>query len=632
MKKYLFVLFLILQIGILLAARRALVIGNSSYSEQALRTPANDAEDVASVLSSLGFEVQKHSNLNQAQMMRTITQFSESLNTADEVVFYYAGHGVQIDGLNYLMPVSPQILDKYDAVAYSYSLNLLLEKLSRPEIVIVFLDTCRNNTYSWSRSLQNGLAGIETASNSQFIITSTRAGSEAQDGSGRNSPFAEALIKNICEPQPVEELARDIVQYVEKATKQRQTPSVYGNLRKSYSLAKLPELKTLQTANPVKLEAQSKPEPSLASPNSQAQRENADATKPFGILEIRANMDGDIYLNDNPYPIMHLMQDTMKSISSVPAGKCLVTMKTIMSTQTKEIIIPPNQVIEISFTFEKTIIPPGFKIVPGGSFEMGSSEADEKPVHKVNIDPFYMSYTELTVGEFREFVDATGYLSTAEKKRNAYTLNTSKMLLERDVDASWHNPGFTQNDRHPVTCVSWYDAIAYCNWRSIKEGLKPCYYIKGNPNPVNWQKGLIQCDFKAEGYRLPTEAEWEFAARGNNPLHRFSGGNEIAQVALHYFNSQDRTWEVASKGANSFGLYDLTGNVGEWCWDWYDANYYNLSVSSNPRGPHKVTNKKVVRGGSWYDDETRCSVTFRYPQEPDYAESGIGFRLVQVAP
>jgi len=628
-KKYLLALLICVFISMLPGARKALVIGNSNYPDMPLRTPVNDAEDIKSVLESLDFSVQLVTNASQGQMLRAVSDFSEHLSPEDEVVFYYAGHGIQIGGQNYLIPTSPQILDEYDAVAYSYNLNLLLDKISKPKVAIFFLDACRNNPYAWTRSMPSGLAGVETSSSSQYVICSTRAGSVALDGKGRNSPFAEAIMRNICEPMPVEDFIRKVSSYMEQATDDRQTPSTAGNLRISYSIAKMPEMRSTQVTQAP--EMQTVPNVPTPKPVPSPVVKDPGPGKNWGDITVCANVDGDIYLNDSSQPAAHIMQNTRVPLRKLNAGHYKLIFKSSVGEQTREIELPANQEIDVQFTFATTHIPTGFKLVPGGSFDMGSEAADEKPVHRVELSPFYMSIFELTVGEFKQFVDATGYVTTAERKGYAWALIPGNKDLTKLKGASWRNPNFETTDRFPVCCVSWFDAIAYCNWRSQQEGLTPYYNQSGYYNPADWSKGIVQYNVDANGYRLPTEAEWEYAARANNNMNRFSGDDIIARVAIHFFNSQDRAWEVASKAANDFGIYDLTGNVSEWVWDWYESNYYKKSPGTNPLGPFAVGKRKVIRGGSWYDDEKSCCVSYRMNQEPDFAESGVGFRLVKKA-
>jgi formylglycine-generating enzyme required for sulfatase activity len=248
--------------------------------------------------------------------------------------------------------------------------------------------------------------------------------------------------------------------------------------------------------------------------------------------------------------------------------------------------------------------PAGMALVPAGTFMMGSNDGfnDEKPVHRVTISkPFYMSVYEITQKEWRDVMGTT-------------------IAQQWAAAGNSGSPTRGTGDSYPMYCVSWQEAIEYCNRRSVKEGLTPAYSGSGN---------AIQCNFNASGYRLPTEAEWEWAARGGgkDPLeYTYSGSNSADSVAWYYDNSGGSTHSVGTKKANSLGIYDMSGNVWEWCWDWYGS--YGNSAVTDPLGAASGSDR-VGRGGSWSDNMQYVRSADRGDGTPTGRSSGLGFRVVR---
>ena len=293
-----------------------------------------------------------------------------------------------------------------------------------------------------------------------------------------------------------------------------------------------------------------------------------------------------------------------------------------------------------------------FARVPAGEFLMGSDEspqalarafphadpkrltdlADEAPVHRVRITrDFWLGVHQVTTGQFRHFVEASGYVPESIRDgTGAYGFNPDydpartergDLFEGRDPRYSWQNTGFAQTDRHPVVNVTWNDAVAMARWLSQREGVT---------------------------YRLPTEAEWEYAARAGTRT-RFPAGDDPA-VLLQTANTFDQetalrwprwreqagsgndghpfTAPVGSFAPNAFGLYDMIGNVWEWCADWYGENYYARSPLNDPPGP--ATGKtRVRRGGSWHSWPLYSRVAFRNWNTPETRYVLVGFRLLR---
>jgi formylglycine-generating enzyme required for sulfatase activity len=246
-------------------------------------------------------------------------------------------------------------------------------------------------------------------------------------------------------------------------------------------------------------------------------------------------------------------------------------------------------------------------LVEGGTFLMGSNngDSDEEPVHSVTVQSFYLGKYEVTQKEWVEIMGTT-------------------IGQQWTMAGNSGTPARGAGDNYPVYCVSWQEAVEYCNKRSVKEGLVPAYRGSGD---------TITCDFKATGYRLPTEAEWEYAAKGGNKdsmVFEYAGGNSPGAVAWYDGNSGGQTHPVGTKQPNSLGLYDMSGNVWEWCWDWY-GSYSGGSQSdpAGPSGPASPGSYRVNRGGSWSDTAAYVRSAYRGAYTPSYRSNYLGFRLLR---
>ena len=236
---------------------------------------------------------------------------------------------------------------------------------------------------------------------------------------------------------------------------------------------------------------------------------------------------------------------------------------------------------------------------------------------ELEIASFYMSDHEVTRGEYKTLMGKDpSYASAYDKDGNELTGD----------DAVKNNP---------VNYISWYDALVYCNTRSIKEDLTPCYAIGGKTDPKDWGSvpssnnstwNDATCDFTADGYRLPTEAEWEWAARGGEN-YTYAGSDDIDEVAWYTSNTNDTgTRDVKTKKKNAYGLYDMSGNVWEWCWDWYGSISGDTAAVGSASG-----SCRCPRGGSWNGSANGAQVAYRVGHNPSLRYYYYGFRLVRNA-
>ncbi len=244
---------------------------------------------------------------------------------------------------------------------------------------------------------------------------------------------------------------------------------------------------------------------------------------------------------------------------------------------------------------------PELILLPGETFRMGGDgKYDGKPIHEVTPAAFAIGLYPVTRAQFEVFVTATDYVTEAERSGGAYVW-TGKDWDEK-TDASWRNPYIDQGPEHPVVCVSWHDAVAYCEWLSRETG---------------------------ETYRLPSEAQWEYACRaGGEGAYCFGDDEErLSEFAWYYKNADMRTHSVGGKKPNAWGLYDVHGNVFEWCGDqWHDSYVDAPTDGSAWFGGGKET--RLLRGGAWSDYPVSCRAAFRSPYLPAFRSSLVGFRVL----
>jgi formylglycine-generating enzyme required for sulfatase activity len=238
-------------------------------------------------------------------------------------------------------------------------------------------------------------------------------------------------------------------------------------------------------------------------------------------------------------------------------------------------------------------------LLPGGEFTMGTNKGnpDEAPAHRVTVTAFAIDKFEVT----------------------------GEMFAKAQLPNPSH---WSENPKRPVERVRWRDAKQYCNERSLLEGLKPCY----NEKTPDWE-----CDYSRNGYRLPTEAEWEYACRaGTTADYDFGAAANLRQFSWFGANSEEKTHPVGQKKPNKWGVHDMYGNVSEWCEDVYSATYYKASPAKDPTGPASPGKdvQRVMRGGSWKSTPEMCRATFRTGQKTGDTDACFftdycGFRCVR---
>ena len=733
---------LLLALNLSANARTALVIGNGAYTKlSALANPGNDARDMASSLTALGFDVQLLVDASHESIEDAVLDFGEKLHKGGGVgLFYYAGHGVQDQGRNYLIPVEANIRRATQLKRKAIDVGWVLDEMAAANngLNMVILDACRDNPFAEFRSADRGLAKMEGPKGT-FIAYATAPGDVAADGEGRNGLFTKHLLTAMQQPdQPVELAFKDVVKAVSDESRGRQTPFITSSLTgdfyfnpagtnpapeqlitltlrsnvyddqvyingayvgetklvtqltagwhdievrkagyRTYSarllldkdqtlVARLqrgtdpapqpapiqaavptpvpqpaPAIKTtpstidglslndwllvygdntITTANLDKVIAYEQQHGGNAASRSYINKglkvALADVDSADDLLEYQSKFG---YLPGAPAQIEDRLaelletgasrQDLIRLRAQFPASETLRLQLAgeYHRAQLFEAAVGEYQswlgLTDSSHPERKQVLEdmlaaregrlliiqdcpqcPQMVYIPTGSFRMGDIQGggdyDEKPVHRVSVKAFLMSATEVTFAEWEACVAAGG-------------------CSHKPSDQSWGRGS------RPVINVSWEDVQQYVKWISTKAG---------------------------EQYRLPSEAEWEYAARAGNET-KYSWGDSIGNnktncdgCGSRWDNSQ--TAPVASFAANAFGLYDMHGNVWEWTQDCWNGSYKG-APSNNTAWLSGECSRRVLRGGSWYNGPDYLRSANRDKSSVGVRGSNDGFRLAK---
>ncbi|MGC9963992.1 MAG: SUMF1/EgtB/PvdO family nonheme iron enzyme [Syntrophobacteraceae bacterium] len=521
--------------------RTALVIGNAAYASGPLRNPINDARAMAKALGSLSFEVTLKENLDQKQMKREIQALGEKLQKGGVGLFYYAGHGIQVNGHNYLLPVGAAIEHEKQVEYEAVDMGAVLSEMdfAHNRMNIVIMDACRDNPFARSfRSVSQGLASVD-APTGTLIAYATAPGSVANDGQGENGIYTGELVRAMVQPGlKIEDVFKQVRSAVREATTGRQTPWESSSLEGDFYFLSPP----------------SRPPAQIASIPAQPNLPGASERSVSGAAVEEPASRGE------------------KSIKSIKTWK-----------------EPATGLV--------------FVWMQGGCFLMGSPKnekdrsEDEGPVHEVCVDGFWISKTVVTNGQLRQF--------------------------QKDHDSRDYAGHSLNGDSQPAVFVSWRDANNFSQWLTGQNG--------GQYN-----------------FRLPTEGEWEYTCRAGSETSRYWG--EDTTRACIYENVADYTAEkqlglksvhecedgyaatapVGSFQPNAFGLYDMLGNVFQWCSDVYGVDSYVRHDRNNPQNADEsMGQSRVIRGGCWHGsaNSTRCAA--RRSGLPDSMNDDLGFRVVR---
>ncbi len=519
-------------------ARLALVIGNGDYPTAPLKNPPNDARAVEAALLETGFTVTRLLNGSEQEMKEAVRQFGRDLRRAGEdavAVFYFAGHGVQLNGSNYLIPANANIDSAADvefgAVEAQWILDLLGE--SKTALSIIILDACRNNPFrSIARSTDRGLARMD-APRGSILAYSTAPGDVALDGTGTNSPYTEALAAAIRKPGlKVEEMFKEVRRQVLVTTGDRQVPWESSSLVGDFYFAGLGDT----SAQPVPV-----------------------------------------------YPAPPAIEVKLPGTKFRDCPDC-----------------------------------PEMVVVPSGTLKMGSRrdedphESVELPETEIPIDSYALGVTEVTKDAFEQFINETGY--------NAWDgCWYWSIVWIPDTSIDWRDPGYEQTGSHPVVCANFDDMRAYVDWLSRKAG---------------------------KLYRLPSEAEWEFAAEAGEPglpwagdedqicahgnMHDVAGRAAFTSV-LSSFDCDDKAGQTApvkSYQPNAYGLYDMIGNVNELVDDCWNSDHEDRPDTARARRDGDCS-KRVLKGTNFANYKETARPAWRMDMVGIWPNIYTGFRVAR---
>ena len=563
----------------------AIVVGVEKYDQASsglspLQYAADDAVKLATVFSQNRYVVKRlvDQQAGKHQILATIRNAAKLIDPKNStLVFSFSGHGFAQNGKNYLMAAGSTIEDLANS---ALSLDDVIKTLrqSGAKRILLFIDACRN--IPGQKSLSRGF----TAQNGQGVqvLYSTKFGSVSWESPRlQQGVFSHFLVKGI---QGEASQDDNIVDFSE--------------------LAKYVESKVSDWSFQ-----------HLAQPQQPFRRSQGEVYGQFVVAakgRIAPDTDDQERLRqqrEQQLRQQRLQQEQAQQRQRAQAQRQRVQQQAEQRRQQQRLLEAQNRRFE-----------PEMRLIKGGTFTMGSPASekgrddDEKP-HSVRVGDFYLGKTEVTVGEFKRFVQAKGYRTTAESTgKGCRVLNSGKW--EHDTSKNWKRPGFTQSDNHPVTCVSFDDAAAYAQWLSGLSGKR---------------------------YNLPTEAQWEYAARAGTQSSRYWGDNAdqscgFANVADQSAKRQYSGWTVANCNdaavhtaavgryrPNGFGLYDMLGNVLEWTCSEADGNYAGgkeqRCLASGSRA------QRALRGGSWFNFPRFVRSADRGRLTPTFRGYYVGFRL-----
>ena len=535
----------------------------------------------------------KDAEATEKRIRRAFDRLIDVVTEQDNLIVYFSGHGRHHERRGgYWIPVEAGTSD--DDWSDYISNDVIKSYLSKIKSFHTFLiaDSCFSGSLFIDKSKEKFSGDRRDTEPSRWGLTSGKKEIVSDGRPGTHSPFATALLdvlRKADQPLGVMRICDLVLEKV--AANAEQTPmgsplQVPGHQGGQMVLYFREDEEQAWTAAQITNTANTYEGFLGKYPHG---KYSVLAVEKLEELEKKEKERWDKVPKDNKISLFRYITENPQSPYLKEAQRLVDALRESATTKPVSGKYEEQTVLKPPIIVPKLIVPDHMVLVKGGTFQMG----EDKDAHQVTLSDFLIAKHQLTFEEYDAFCKATG----------------------RDLpsDMGW------SRGKRPVIKVNWFDAVDYCNWRSQREGLREVYQIKQQQVSPNWQ---------ANGYRLPTEAEWEYAARGGQQSQGFeyAGSNILDEVAWYDKNSGGKTHLVGEKKANELGLYDLSGNVWEWCWDWYGD--YPSKAIEDPKGPDTGT-YRVRRGGSWRRNAIGARVAYRYNRNPDYRFNNVGFRLAR---
>ena len=738
--------------------RIALVIGNADYGQASLKNPLNDARVMAQTLESLGFSVTIGLNMTKDRMRLAVIRFGRAIKKGGVGLFYYAGHGVQVGGRNYLIPVDAVIEDQEVVPVESMGVGYVMARMAaaRNRLNIVILDACRDNPFerSFRSGGAQGLAQVR-APRGTLVAYATAPGQVAADGAGQHGTYTGALIKNIKKPGlRIEDVFKLTRTEVVRATDGKQTPWESSSIMGDFYFAGV-EAKAKQP------QAVAGPEPT---PQTAASQRDGQKEKITALLKAaEAHLAADRLTTPAGANAMEIFKEALRldpgnekaweglrrivgryvEMAEAQAGRGNLARARLFLDRAEKVIEGDQRVararaeLEGSKPENRETQPPvaalpstdggrlkelkrELRIIRAGmnriktDIEQGQ-EADSQTLDRLlaltgrqkELETG-IAALEAKIRKAREEREARQKKEKAEQERKAKEARLARLQADIDkynriaaatkdkalLQVAWQSltakypeardldqgdvggllmkagygmetytnsigmrfvaippgnflmgspKGIGGDDEHPQHRAEISRAfllgvteVTQAQWQTIM-GSNPSKF-KGSQLPVeniSWndaRKFIHRLNAKEDTnkYRLPTEAEWEYACRaGSDGKWTFGNDeNRLKDYAWYEANSGGRTHPVGGKRPNAWGLYDMHGNAREWCQDWYDSDFYQQSPSRDPQGPASGSSR-AIRGGSWFYDPSYARCAYRFGVNPVFTSYGVGFRLAR---